>query len=179
MIKTIVLVVVIGFGIAVWMRAANAADPPIVGSAAPDFSLPDQNGKVRSLSDFRGKWLALYFYPKDDTPGCTKEACTYRDDLDKISALGAQVVGISVDDTASHVAFVKKYNLTFPLLSDETGVVATHYGSLNDLFVIKVAKRNTFLIDPQGKVAKVYLSVQPEENSQQVIADLQQLIGNK
>lgn len=97
---------------------AEASQPLKVGQPAPDFKLPDQNGKIHKLADFRGKWLALYFYVKDDTPGCTEQACKFRDDIHELSDLGAQVVGVSVDDTASHANFAKKYSLPFPLLAE-------------------------------------------------------------
>ena len=131
-----------------WSQSARA-DTPKVGQQAPDFRLLDQNGKTHTLTDFRGKWLVLYFYPKDDTPGCTEQACKFRDDLHKLTALGAQVVGVSVDDTASHTEFAKKYNLPFPLLADNKAETAARYDSLTNLGIIKFAKRNTFLIDPQ------------------------------
>lgn len=151
------------------------ADIPAVGSLAPDFTLPDQGGVVHKLSEWRGKWLVLYFYPKDDTPGCTTEACAFRDDLAQLTALGAQVVGVSVDDTASHKAFAEKYHLPFPLLADATAEVATRYGAISNMVVMKFAKRYTFLIDPAGKVAKVYLSVEASRHSSEIIADLKQL----
>jgi peroxiredoxin Q/BCP len=132
-------------------------------------------GRTRSLAEFRDKWLVLYFYPKDDTPGCTEQACTFRDDFHKLEAMGAQVVGVSVDDMASHLAFARKYNLPFPLLADASGAVAARYGSIRDLGLVKFARRNTFLIDPQGRIAKVYLSANTSKNSQQVIDDLQTL----
>jgi peroxiredoxin Q/BCP len=154
--------------------AANAATPA-AGTAAPDFTLPDQNGKSRQLSEWRGKWVVLYFYPKDDTPGCTEEACTFRDDLVQLSALDAQVVGISVDTTDSHKAFAEKYHLPFPLLADAKAEVATNYGALSDWLVMKVAKRYTFLINPQGKIAKVYLSVDTSRHSADIVNDLRQL----
>jgi peroxiredoxin Q/BCP len=156
------------------MAAANAATPA-AGTAAPDFTLPDQNGKSRQLSEWRGKWVVLYFYPKDDTPGCTEEACTFRDDLAQLSALDAQVVGISVDTTDSHKAFAEKYHLPFPLLADAKAEVATNYGALSDWLVMKVAKRYTFLINPQGKIAKVYLSVDTSRHSADIVKDLRQL----
>jgi peroxiredoxin Q/BCP len=156
------------------MAAANAATPA-AGTAAPDFTLPDQNGKSRQLSEWRGKWVVLYFYPKDDTPGCTEEACTFRDDLAQLSALDAQVVGISVDTTDSHKAFAEKYHLPFPLLADAKAEVATNYGALSDWLVMKVAKRYTFLINPQGKIAKVYLSVDTSRHSADIVNDLRQL----
>jgi len=156
-------------------QMARAGELPEVGEAAPDFNLLDQDGESHQLKDFAGKWLVLYFYPKDDTPGCTQEACAFRDDLSKLTKLGAQVVGISVDDGASHAEFAKKYHLPFPLLADSNGEVAAKYGALMDLFVFKIAKRYTFLIDPQGKVAKVYLKVETSRHSTEIIEDLKQL----
>ena len=154
-------------------RAARAGELPEVGKPAPDFNLPDQNGKQHVLQDYRGKWLVLYFYPKDDTPGCTQEACAFRDDLNQISELGAQVVGVSVDDTNSHAEFAKKYHLPFPLLADKTTETAERYGALMNLLLVKFARRYTFLIDPQGNISKVYLSVETSRHSKQIIDDLQ------
>jgi len=158
-----------------WRSAANAADTPKAGDAAPAFTLPDQNGKTHSLADFRNKWLVLYFYPKDDTPGCTEQACTFRDDWHKLTGMGAEVVGVSVDDIGSHFAFAKKFSLPFPLLADTSGEVAARYGSIYGLGPLKFAKRNTFLVDPQGRIAKVYLSANTSQNSREVIDDLQKL----
>lgn len=154
---------------------AAKADLPAVGATAPDFTLPDQHGTPRGLSDWRGKWVVLYFYPKDDTPGCTEEACTFRDDLAQLSALQAQVVGVSVDSSESHKAFAEKYHLPFPLLADARAEVAMKYGALSDWLVMKFAKRYTFLISPQGKIAKVYLSVDTSRHSAQIVSDLRQL----
>ena len=151
------------------------ADTPEIGQPAPNFSLPDQNGKIHTLDNFRGKWLALYFYPKDDTPGCTEQACKFRDDLHKLEVLGANVVGISVDNTASHAKFARKYNLPFPLLADNKAETAAQYNSLLNLGLVKFAKRNTFLIDPNGKIAKIYLSASTSRNSIEVIEDLKKL----
>ena len=145
------------------------------GKPAPDFKLPDQNGKMHTLEDYRGKWLVLYFYPKDDTPGCTQEACAFRDDLSKISQLGAAVVGVSVDDTVSHAEFAKKYHLPFPLLADKSTETAQRYGALMNLYLIKFARRYTFLIDPQGNIRKEYLSVDTSRHSVQIIDDLKNL----
>ena len=156
-------------------RAARAGELPEVGKPAPDFNLLDQNGKQHALKDYRGKWLVLYFYPKNDTPGCTQQACAFRDDLNQISELGAQVVGVSVDDSDSHAAFAKKYHLPFPLLADSKGAVAASYGTLMNLGFMKVARRYTFLIDPQGNVGKVYLSVETSRHSKEIIEDLQKL----
>ena len=145
------------------------------GDTAPDFKLFDQHGKIHTLADYRGKWLALYFYPKDDTPGCTKQACTFRDNLQELVDLGAEVVGVSMDDTNSHADFAKKYHLQFPLLADTTTETALRYHSLINLGLVKFAKRNTFLIDPQGKIARIYLSANAARNSTEVIKDLKHL----
>ena len=153
------------------------ADAPKVGDTAPDFRLPDQAGQMHSLGDYRGKWLVLYFYPKDETPGCTTEACSFRDGYLQIKSLGAQVLGISVDDTSSHKAFAEKHELPFPLLADTEGKVATAYGAINDFKLVKFAKRETFLIDPQGVVRKAYPKVDPDKHAAEVMTDLKQLTG--
>jgi peroxiredoxin Q/BCP len=164
--------------VVLWMRLGYAGELPQLGQSAPLFSLPDQNGKVHALEDYKGRWVVLYFYPKDDTPGCTQEACTFRDDLHKLTALGAQVIGVSVDDSASHAEFARKYHLPFPLLADKDGKVADSYGALWNLGLIKFAKRYTFLIDPQGKVAKAYLKVDTSRHSREVVDDLTRLKAN-
>lgn len=146
-----------------------------VGMKAPDFKLPDAEGQIRRLSDWSGKWLVLYFYPKDDTPGCTKQACQFRDDIGQIHALGAEVVGISVDTVSSHAEFAQKHRLAFPLLADSQGAVAEAYGVLFDLGVLQAAKRATFIIDPQGVVAQTYSHVNPDGHSQLLIQDLKKL----
>lgn len=173
--KLLILLMALAAVVLLWSTMARAAGLPKAGEAAPDFSLPDQNGTVRSLRDFGGKWLVLYFYPKDDTPGCTQQACAFRDDLHQLTAMGAEVVGVSVDDTTSHAEFAKKYHLPFPLLADKKGEIAERYGSILDLGVAKFAKRNTFLINPQGKIAKVYLKADTSRNSKEVIEDLKVL----
>ncbi|MEK9802062.1 MAG: peroxiredoxin [Curvibacter sp.] len=156
------------------VRAAQAAtlEP---GQVAPDFELPDQDGKKRRLADWRGQWLVLYFYPKNDTPGCTTEACNFRDDWLILQELGAAVVGVSVDSSASHAAFAQKYKLPFPLLADAQGEVATRYGALSDWLLFKFAKRQTFIIDPQGRLARIYRSVDSDKHSAEIVADLRQL----
>ena len=154
---------------------ATAGEPPAEGAAAPAFSLPDQAGKTHALSDYAGRWLVLYFYPKDDTPGCTTEACNFRDDIVRIRRLGAEVVGVSVDDTASHADFAAKHKLPFPLLADTGGAVAESYGALRDLMVMKLAKRQTYIIDPRGRIARRYLEVDPKTHAAAVLADLAQL----
>jgi peroxiredoxin Q/BCP len=179
MMKILVVLVLSVLFFVAYQALSVAADVPKAGSPAPDFNLPDAQSKNHRLADYAGKWLVLYFYPKDDTPGCTKEACSFRDDLFKLEQLGAKVVGVSVDDTESHAQFARKYSLPFPLLSDKNGKVADSYGALMNLGVIKKAKRYTFLIDPQGKIAKVYLSVDTSRHSQEIIDDLEQLTAKK
>jgi peroxiredoxin Q/BCP len=146
-----------------------------IGDDAPSFTLNDAQGQTHYLSNYAGKYLVLYFYPKDDTPGCTKEACHFRDDMSQLEKLGANVVGVSVDNSASHADFAKKYHLPFPLLIDANGAVAESYHSLTNLYIVKVAKRHTFLISPDGKIAKVYTSVDTSNHSQQIIDDLKLL----
>ena len=165
-------------GILVWARIAQSGELPRVGAPAPAFRLPDQHGKEQALADYRGRWVVLYFYPKDDTPGCTKEACAFRDDLHKLSKLGAQVLGVSVDDSASHAQFAEKYHLPFPLLADAGGRVANSYGALRNFGLFRIAKRYTFLIDPEGRLAKAYLQVDTSRHSQEIIEDLLRLIGH-
>lgn len=150
-------------------------EPLQPGQQAPDFRLPDQHGQIHALADFRGKWLALYFYPKDDTPGCTRQACAFRDDLDKLKALGAEVIGVSVDTVQSHAGFASKFDLPFPLLADATCETVERYQSLINLGIVKFARRNTFLIDPAGKIVKVYVSASARHNSSEVVNDLEQL----
>lgn len=145
------------------------------GMPAPDFELTDQNGEVHRLADYRGRWLVMYFYPRDDTPGCTAQACGFRDDVAHFRTLGAQVLGVSVDSAESHARFAEKYGLPFPLLADKGGEVARAYGSLRNLGVMKMARRHTFIIDPDGRVARVYRDVDPKTNSAEVIAELARL----
>ena len=147
------------------------------GGTAPDFQLADQYNKIHKLSDFRGKWVVLYFYPKDDTPGCTTEACHFRDDVFRIRKLNAEVLGVSVDNQESHAKFSGKHGLPFPLLSDVDGRVAKNYNSLWSLGPIKVARRHSFIIDTEGKIAKIYSEVNPDKHSNEVIQDLEKLQG--
>ena len=146
------------------------------GQLAPDFTLPDQDGKQHSLSDYGGKWVLVYFYPKDDTPGCTKEACAIRDDIPRFNKLKAKVLGISVDSVKSHKKFAEKYALPFTLLSDEKKEVVKKYGVWQKKkFMGKEYMgtiRTSFLIDSAGKVAKIYESVKPETHAEEVLEDL-------
>lgn len=146
-----------------------------VGDPAPDFSLLDQNSKQQSLDNYKGQWLVLYFYPKDDTPGCTTEACEFRDDYYVLREMGVTVLGVSLDDVESHQEFAEKYHLPFPLLSDADATVAIAYGSLTKFGPIKFAKRHTFIIDPRGQIARIYREVKPKEHSDQIISDLKTL----
>ena len=149
-----------------------AGEPPAVGSDAPSFNLQDQNGEWHTLGDYRGQWLAVYFYPRDDTPGCTTEACNFRDNIYAFKAIGAAVVGISVDDVDSHKEFSDKYKLPFTILADEDGKTATAYGVLKDYKLLKLASRQSFLINPEGKVVKHHADVDPDEHTDQVLTDI-------
>jgi len=152
---------------------------PTVGTLAPDFTLLDQEGVSHKLSNYKGKWVLIYFYPKDDTPGCTKQACAIRDADPDFKKLKAVVLGISCDSVKSHKKFVEKYGLTFPLLADEDKSVVNTYGvwgkkkfmgrEYDGIF------RTSFLIDPDGKIAKVYESVKADTHADMVLADLQTL----
>lgn len=156
--------------------AAFAADPPAVGSPAPAFTLQDQAGKPHSLSDYKGKWVVLYFYPKDATPGCTTQACEFRDNIFAYRDLGAVILGVSVDDVASHKAFADEHSLPFPILADAEKKTAAAYGTLTKYVgIAELARRDTFIIDPQGRIAKHYQDVKPAGHSELVLADLKQL----
>jgi len=149
--------------------AAIAAEVPQVGQSAPDFSLPSQEGGNVSLKQFKGKWVVLYFYPKDMTQGCTIEAHNFQQDLPKYDKANAAIVGVSVDSVDSHKEFCTKESLTFKLLADTDKKTVDAYGSLNPR---GMAQRNTFLIDPAGKVAKVWTGVNPAKHSEEVLAAL-------
>jgi len=154
---------------------SSSASELEVGSPAPEFELFDQKNTSHNLKDYQGKWVVLYFYPKDDTPGCTKEACAFRDDIAELQNLNIKVFGVSVDDIDSHAKFAEKYSLQFPLLADSGGNVAKQYGSLTSIGPLKLAKRHTFIIDPNSKIAKIYRKVKPDTHSDQVIEDIKQL----
>ncbi|MFA9460988.1 peroxiredoxin [Thiohalorhabdus sp. Cl-TMA] len=146
-----------------------------VGQTAPDFSLRDQENRVQRLADYRGQWVVLYFYPKDDTPGCTTEACNFRDDIHLLHRLNAQVLGVSIDSTESHEEFAEKYHLPFPLLADREGNVSAQYGARFSLGPVQFSKRHTFLIDPDGRIARIYREVKPKQHSSRVIDALEAL----
>ncbi len=151
---------------------ATAAPNVAVGRPAPEFELPDQSGQLHSLEDYRDRWVVLYFYPKDQTPGCTTEACEFRDNIFAFRSFNAQILGVSLDDVDSHKKFADKYELPFPLLADPEGTTADAYGVKTRMFGMKVAKRQTFLIDPDGNIAKHYKTVKPATHSAEVLADL-------
>lgn len=149
------------------------------GEIALEFALPDQEGKVHRLSDYRGKWVVLYFYPKDDTPGCTKEACSFRDEKGRLEQMGAVVFGVSADDTHSHGKFALKYGLNFPLLADPAAEVIKAYGAWGKKNAYgkeyEGILRQTFLIDPTGHVARVWEKVNAEDHALEVAQALEEL----
>jgi peroxiredoxin Q/BCP len=147
---------------------------------APDFSLEDQDGNIKTLADYANKWIVLYFYPKDDTPGCTKEACSFRDERDEIARAGnAEVIGISKDSVKSHKKFIEKHHLNFTLLSDPDHVMAEAYDSWKlKKFMGREymgMERNTFIVNPAGQIVKEYLGVNPADHALQIIYDLKAL----
>jgi peroxiredoxin Q/BCP len=168
------LLVVLGLGI----RGLHAdSKAPAVGSPAPDFTLNSQESKAVSLHDFKGKWVVLYFYPKDFTSGCTLEAHNFQRDLTQYEQKHAVIVGVSVQDEDSHQKFCTKEGLSFKLLADTKNEVSTLYDSVMNFGVAKLSARHTFLIDPDGVVRKVYLDVKPPQHSEEVLAALTELQG--
>jgi peroxiredoxin Q/BCP len=147
-----------------------------IGKRAPAFTLKDQDGIVHSLSDYTGKKVLLYFYPKDDTPGCTTEACNFRDGYEEFSKMGLAILGVSKDGMKSHKKFAEKFSLPFPLLSDETGEVVEAYGSWGKKKFMgreyTGVLRNSFLIDEEGNIAKIYESVKPADHAEEVKSDV-------
>jgi thioredoxin-dependent peroxiredoxin len=168
---TALVVLLAGAALSVRVRAEDTAMPQ-TGQVAPNFTLPSQDGSDISLNSFRGKWVVLYFYPKDMTQGCTIEAHNFQQDMDKYQKLHAVVVGVSVDSTGSHKEFCAKEGLSFKLLSDQDKKVVALYGSTADHNGVTMAKRNTFLIDPHGKIVQVWTAVNPQEHSAQVLEAL-------
>ena len=166
----------IAFAAIVALAGVALADSPAVGSAAPAFKLQDQQGQWHKLADYKGKWVALYFYPKDDTPGCTTQACGFRDNIFAFNKEGAVILGISVDDVAAHKKFAEKHGLPFTLLADPDKAVTRRYGVLKTYMgVMEMARRDTFIIDPQGRIAKHYESVDPDKHSELVLQDIKAL----
>jgi peroxiredoxin Q/BCP len=172
----IAIVVFVLFAVSFGVRAMRAGDKaPAVGTQAPDFTLNSQEGKPVSLHDFKGKWVVLYFYPKDFTSGCTVEAHNFQRDLAQYEAKNAVIVGVSMQDENSHQQFCTKEGLSFKLLADTKSDVSSQYDSVMNMGVAKLSSRHTFLIDPKGKVEKVWLDVKPPTHSEEVLAALTQL----
>jgi thioredoxin-dependent peroxiredoxin len=172
----VVLVMVLLAGVAIGMRAARGDNKaPAVGAAAPDFTLNSQESKPVSLHDFKGKWVVLYFYPKDFTSGCTVEAHNFQRDLAQYEQKNAVILGVSVQDEDSHQKFCAKEGLNFKLLADTKTEVSSTYDSVMNFGVAKLSARHTFLIDPNGVVRKVYLDVKPDQHSTEVLAALTEL----
>ena len=172
--KTILTICAAAIALTVSMVTVRAADEPMpsVGQTAPTFTLPSQDGNQVSLDSFRGKWVVLYFYPKDMTQGCTIEAHNFQRDQAKFDAANAVIVGVSVDTPDSHKQFCTKEGLTFKLLADPEHKVVDEYGSLGNYNGMTIAMRNTFLIDPKGKIVKVWTKVNPQVHSEEVLAAL-------
>jgi len=145
------------------------------GDLAPDFELRDQHGEFRRLTDSRGYWTVLYFYPRDDTPGCTKEACAFRDGIEMLRSMEVELLGVSTDSVERHAAFARKYSLPFPLLSDLDGATARAYGVYRNLGILRFARRQTFVMDPTGRIARIYRRVDTRRHGTQVITDLSAL----
>lgn len=175
MLRIVLIVILVILGVLLVPRLLSRSVIPGVGSDAPQFTLPSQEGTPVSLTDYLGKWVVLYFYPKDMTPGCSREAHNFQLDQTKFAQHNAVVLGVSVDSVDSHKKFCAKEGLNFKLLADTDHKVTSAYGSLTNLEVAKFAARHTFLIDPAGKIAQVYISVDPNKHSSELLAELDQL----
>jgi len=173
--KKIFLPGIVGLITLAMMQAAETQKQPAAGTPAPDFSLTTSDGSQISLKDYRGKWVVLYFYPKDFTSGCTMEARNFQRDLAKFEQADAVVLGVSVDTAQSHKDFCAKEGLNFKLLADPDAKVSTEYGSVMDYKGATLAARNTFIVNPKGEIAKVYIGVKPADHSEQVLKDLAEL----
>lgn len=172
MLRIVLLLIGLIAAVLLVPRLLSRSTTPAEGSNAPDFRLPSQEGSPVSLKDFRGKWVVLYFYPKDQTPGCSREAHNFQTDQPKFAERDAVVLGVSLDSVDSHKTFCTKEGLNFKLLADTDHKVTDSYGSLTNFGVVKFAARHTFLIDPNGKIAKAYTSVDPLKHSAEVLAEL-------
>ncbi len=175
MLRIVLLLVAVIVLVVLVPRLLSRSAAPSEGSSAPDFILPSQEGSPVSLKDYRGKWVVLYFYPKDQTPGCSREAHNFQVDQPKYAERNAVVMGVSLDSVESHKKFCAKESLNFKLLADTDHKVTDSYGSLTNLGLVKFAARHTFLIDPSGKIAKAYTSVDPLKHSAEVLAELDAL----
>ena len=174
----IIVIVLMVAGGAALLAFRRSGLTPQAGSIAPDFSLSSQEGDRVSLKDYRGKWVVLYFYPRDMTPGCTIEAHNFQRDEAQFARRNAVILGVSVDGVDSHKKFCAKEGLNFKLLADTGHEVSSEYGSLKNLLVVKFASRHTFIIDPAGKIARVYTNVDPSRHSQEVLTALDELQKN-
>ena len=175
--RSVFVLIVVVLAVAIGFVTVYAADQtlPAAGQVAPTFTLPSQDGSQIALDSFHGKWVVLYFYPKDMTQGCTIEAHNFQRDLAKYEAMNAVIVGVSVDTPDSHKQFCTKEGLTFRLLADPEHKVVDEYGSLGHFGTMTIAQRNTFLIDPEGKIVKVWTKVDPQHHSEEVLAQLTEL----
>ena len=173
MFKTFFILLILLALLFIFKKSAFGSEDKLLGKTAPEFKLKNSYGELVSLKQFRGEWLLVFFYPKDDTPGCTKEACSLRDNYNDIKKLNANVIGISIDSSDSHKDFKEKYNLPFMLLSDPDGKTAKKYGALNNFFIFKLAKRQSFIIDPEGTIRRVYRNVSPSNHAQEIKNDLE------
>lgn len=163
------------FSASLLLPGTSAFAAPEVGETAADFRLQDQDNEWHTLSDYQGKWVVLYFYPKDDTPGCTTEACNFRDEIYRYRDMGATVLGVSLDDVESHAEFAEKYELPFPLLADVDKTASSSYDVLTSLGPITYASRQTFLINPAGVIVRHYEDVDPDVHAEEVLSDLETL----
>jgi|TARA_B110000008_G_scaffold101944_1_gene104730 peroxiredoxin Q/BCP len=158
----------------VWADAYTDTQPA-VGDSAPTFKLQDQNGDWHTLGDYKGKYVVLFFYPKDGTPGCTTEACNFRDNIFAFDDLNTQILGISLDDVDSHKEFSEKYSLPYPILADIEKESAVDYGVLGKFMMMTITKRESFIIDPDGLIVKHYKNVDPDKHTDEVIEELKSL----
>lgn len=158
----------------VWADAYTDTQPA-VGDSAPTFKLQDQNGDWHTLGDYKGKYVVLFFYPKDGTPGCTTEACNFRDNIFAFDDLNTQILGISLDDVDSHKEFSEKYSLPYPILADVEKESAVDYGVLGKFMMMTITKRESFIIDPDGLIVKHYKNVDPDKHTDEVIEELKSL----
>ena len=158
----------------VWADAYTDTQPA-VGDSAPSFKLQDQNGDWHTLGDYKGKYVVLFFYPKDGTPGCTTEACNFRDNIFAFDDLNTQILGISLDDVDSHKEFSEKYSLPYPILADVEKESAVDYGVLGKFMMMTITKRESFIIDPEGLIVKHYKNVDPDKHTDEVIEELKSL----
>ena len=172
MVRIVLLLAVVLVLVVLVPRLLSHSATPSAGTNAPDFTLPSQEGASVSLKDYRGNWVVLYFYPKDQTPGCSREAHNFQVDEPKYAERNAVVLGVSLDSVDSHKKFCAKEGLNFKLLADTDHKITNSYGSLTNLGLVKFAARHTFLIDPNGRIAKAYTSVDPLKHSAEVLAEL-------